>query len=315
MSNGTKKMNFAEYIMLAIVVICLIIEIVSRITGYFGMISFISLCVIFMVIAIVSPVDNYFKKGIINNKSTIIIIFLRLVLVVMLVISWYKILLTKNYNLKYTYWAAIISISSIMIIYFIELLISDYRNKKANNKRYYKLNTIGSTLLVFLISSFYLFNLIQSFSRPKHHVVVNALKVPEKISVYKFSKNEFRRESVSVKPISEITSPEDIKKITKELEATSVGNITSIDLINYERMKSDNYPYYIMRFDYDNTNGFITKLENGYIEEMMVTSNRNVAIEELISKEGLALFNKYYYDIYPVGLSKETLDMIFNYLK
>jgi FlaA1/EpsC-like NDP-sugar epimerase len=315
MSKVTKKMNFVEYIMMAIVVICLIIAIVSRITGYYGMISFISLCAIFMVIAIVSPVNNYFKKGIINNKRTIMLIFLRLVLVVMLIISWYEILFTKNYNLKYTYWAAVISLGSIMVLYFIQKLINDYENKKFNNKGYNKLNIIGTTLLVFLIPSFYFFNFIQSFSRPKHHIVINALKVPEKISVYKLSKDERDKKSAGFMPISEITSPEDIKKITKELERRSVVNITSIDLINFERMKSDSYPCYIMRFDYDNTNGLATKLENGYIEQMRVTSSRNIVMEEFTRKDESALFEKYYYDIYPVGLSKETVDMIFSYFK
>jgi hypothetical protein len=156
---------------------------------------------------------------------------------------------------------------------------------------------------------------MQSITPPKHHIVINALKVPKKITVFKFSENELRGKSVSVKPIGEISSPEDIKKITKELDAINIENITSIDLINYQRMRSDNYPYYFMTFDYDNIDGLSTKLENGYIQELIVTSNRNVAIEELISKEGLALFNKYYYDIYPVGLSKDTEDMIFSYLK
>jgi len=78
-------------------------------------------------------------------------------------------------------------------------------------------------------------------------------------------------------------------------------------------MRSDSSPYYMMSFHYKNSNNQENRLENGYIDRLIITSNKNIAIEQL-NKDDFHLDRKYYYDIFPINFSEETINVIFTYL-
>jgi hypothetical protein len=200
-----------------------------------------------------------------------------------------------------------------MIGLLIEKLVNSYRERKLNEKKYNNLYILGDLLITIFIISILVYELILFCMRPSSNIFIDSVKVPEYISIRKHYANGSGKNSVNLNTNIKIKSPEDLKKITMELNSIMIKNITSTDFLNYERMRSDNSPYYMMSFHYENSNNQENRLENGYIDRIIVTSNKNIAIEQL-NKDDFNLDRKYYYDIFPINFSEETINIIFTYL-
>ena len=110
-----------------------------------------------------------------------------------------------------------------------------------------------------------------------------------------------------------ITKPEDLGMITSELESKNLKTLSNTDQLNYDRMKWKNSPSYNLSFRFSDTNTENNWFEKGDGTYLVITSNRNVAIEKHFFNDGFFGFRGYR-EVYPLSLSDETMDMIFSYL-
>lgn len=313
-NNITDKKNFIDYIVIAIEVVCIILVLISSMDDRLNNILIIGLGIFFIAIGIVSPVNDYWKKGQLGSRRAILLISARIVLTATSIISGYIALSPNNYNLKYTYWIAFISILLQIFILFLDDIIKGHRKRKAENKKYNLLYTLGGTFFILALIGFQSYSTMQSYIQPKHQIALANLKAPDKILIYKFGKDEENYGIQGFSRVCEISSLEDIDKITNELRTMEVVNVTLTDLINYKKKMDMKHTYYRMRFEYSGTTYGLTKLEDGYISEILITSKRITAIEEMNSRSNPFLVSKYYREIYPVNFSKDTMDMMLKWI-
>jgi hypothetical protein len=270
---------------------------------------------VFLLVQFVAiPINEYVEKDVLKNNLIILKIIIRIGLILILIVSLYKIILSRNYNLKYTYWICLVAFGLILLTIFIERLVKDYKERKLNQKKHNKLHIVVNLLIATFIIGVVGYNIGQSYIHPKRYIYLNNIKVPEYIIIYKHDANESRKTSLNLNTNIKIKSLEDLKKITMELNSKEIENIITTDLFNYERMRSDNSPYYLISFHYADSINRENRLENGYISFIIMTSNGNTAIGEINRREDFIFGNKYYNEIFPISFSEETVNMIFTYL-
>ena len=80
-------------------------------------------------------------------------------------------------------------------------------------------------------------------------------------------------------------------------------------------MREDNLPYYMLMLNYKASDSWTNVLEDGYIDYIAVTSNGNTIIEEMKTRDRLILESDHYIEHFPISLSKDTMDMLFEYTK
>lgn len=314
MNSETDRRKLNDNAINILIITSIILVIATLSTGYLGLFVFIGVSVLIAGTVILLPLKNYIREGTLRSGTAVLAVFLRTVFVLMLIVSGYEILFSKNYNLKYSYWIAAICIIYMFTVPAIQGIIKDLKEKKYSREKLKGLFSIGGTVLWILIVIYFGYNLTQSYLLPIQQINLSNLKMPNKIVVYKQNKDAKSSEYLSSGSICEITSSENIEKIIKELKSAKIENISSYDLANYYRMKKNNYPCYTMFFQYSNTDNALRGIENGYIQEVVITSNRSIVIQQLNSRHGL-IFQDYYEGIYPVSLSKDTIDMIFSFIE
>ncbi|WMM23308.1 hypothetical protein RBU61_10105 [Tissierella sp. MB52-C2] len=308
------KKNLADRILGLIIGLNIIVFLIFIFFYIPMVVYFINICVFLLVQFVAIPINEYVKKDVLKNNLIIFKIIIRIGLILILIISLYKIILSRNYNLKYTYWICLIAFGLILFTRFIERLVKDYKERKLNEKKHNKLYIATNILIATFIIGVVGYNIGQSYIHPKRDIYLNNIKVPECIVIYKHDANESRKTSLNLNTNIKIESLEDLEKITMELNSKVIKSITTTDLFNYERMRSDNSPYYLMSFHYEDSINTENRLENGYISFIIMTSNGNTAIGEINRREDFIFGNKYYNEIFPISFSEETVNMIFTYL-
>ncbi len=316
MNTKTETKNLADYIMIGILITNIILTFIFKAFNPPKAIQFINISTVFLIISIASPTNDYIKKGILRDKLVILSLIIKGALFTIFTISLYKVLLSTNYNLKYAYWVALISFLFMAAIFITELLIQNYKKRKQTGKKHNVLYIALSITVIVLIKGFAILSLIDSINYPQKSIVIEQVKVPQYISIYKYGDDEGRRGSLNsiLNSSIKITDLEFIKKIVSDIQPGRIENITSTELFNYQRMRDDNSPYYLIMFGYEDIFNENDGIENGYFTRLAITSNGYVAMEISNSKKGL-LYNKYYDEVYPIRLSKDTIDMIFRYIQ
>ncbi|WP_132249938.1 hypothetical protein [Natranaerovirga pectinivora] len=197
-------------------------------------------------------------------------------------------------------------------------MIQSYEDCKLKGEIFYQRIKLWKVLLSFLkvgLCFFILHSFFNLVNIPKNHIVIEDVKLPVSISLYK----NIRESKLEQDKINSILNNEiqiqssDIEKITKELitslKIKRLQNLTGIGYLNYLRLISD-VQYYRMSFSTPSLNENHI-LENGYIDQLFITLDRQVYIIEYRSRKGL--FSNNYY-VYPITLSDEVLDLIFSYI-
>ena len=315
MNKSNEENKKFDNILTSVLVVNLILIIMSEPLYLPNIVQFINYCMAFLISFIVMPINEYMKKGILKDKSVISRLIIRVSIILIFILSFYKILLSKNYSLRCIYWICLGSSALMILSIFIEVLTKNYRERKSSGKRYNKLYTIGYFLIVVLIGSIQVYSLISYYTYPPRHLSLDNIKIPEKIVIYEDDTNKSKESPIDFGRKTEITSLEDLEKITGELKSIGIESIRSTDLLNYERMRDDNYPHYSMLFDYGDLNSRKNRLEDGYIDSIILTSNGNISIRQLSNKENLIFGRKFYNEVFPISLSEETLDIIATYLE
>lgn len=307
MSKSNDSMIFFKHLILPTLASYLFLNLIFEYTSYFDLIFLIALS---LLLAIVLPVRGYIKKGTINCRLSIYHLLINTALVVMLITSVCTITFTKDYNLKYTYWIALISLGLIVYIYFLPHLINAYKEGKLKAK-HGKLSVIFTASLALIFPYLEGYDLIKPYLHPQREIVLENINTPKKITFSKFGQDV----GEAYPETYEITSPDDINKIIGDLKSLRIKNISFTDLINYKRNERSNRPSYFVFFHYDSTDVNPKKIESGYISHMIVTSNRSIAIEERVSRHRFMRLDEHYSEVYPVSFSDGTMNMLFGYLK
>lgn len=250
---------------------------------------------------------NILRKAIL--KSLVSLIFL---------IALFRILVGYNYNLKYTYYIAILCLFLIFLHGSYESISRRYKEDKEEGKKRYNIKFIYIIFVNVVIAIAFPLIIFGLFSIDKESVVISKLVEPQAISMTRITEDYYKKMrdfdfSYNSEKIS-IDSPEAIKKIVKDIQGKKVENISGVDLINYERMSYDYRDRYQLQFDYGEY-GKIQGLEEGYIYFITITSNEKVFIEQINLDEDYKLFSNNHMLYYPVELSKETMDIINTYKK
>ena len=313
MISSNENKNLVDKIATSILVINFIFLVIFRVGEYDGLIANLNFFSVFLICFIVYPTNNFIKEGFFKGKLASVLFIIRIALALMLVVSLYRILLTKNYSLNYTYWVSLISLG---ILYIINLFIAskrDYLKREAEGKKHNIIFAGTFFLLSVMLILLFGYIVISPIMLTPRHISLENLKVPKAINIHRIGEDS----TVPIALISnesEIKDPAVINSIISELKAIDITNIRTTELINYERMKADNSPYYFLFFNYGSETVF-KGLEVGYINYLILTPNREVVIVEYGNRDSFFFFRNYFNDIFPVSLSDKTLDMIINYIK
>lgn len=298
MVSGAGKKILNDNIINILLLVSIIFGIIFISSGRLGLFGFIAF---FILIIVAIQIYRLMKKYTLKSIKGILLIFIRIVPPLVFIILGWKIFLSKNYNLKYTYWIAIILLIYELLMWILSNIVKHYNQRKSENKSHNLLYAIGEMVLWILLVGFMGYNCLRPYLQARHQIVLNNLKMPKKISIY--SDNSMEK--------CELTSPDDIEKIVKNLKSARIENYSSTDLANYNRMKLNSPTYYTVYLDYDNSNNEARTLKNGYISSITINSNRTAVINNL-SKNNSFGYTSYDDEIYPINLSKDTMDMILN---
>lgn len=308
MDDNSENKSLVDYILNGLLVLNIILLLSFGKLMDFRLLHFINLCFIFLNLSIAFPMNDYIKKGVLKSKLQSLI--LRTGICIVYIIFLYQVFFSRNYHLKYTY---IICFALSLLLFYVSILdtsIKEYKRRTLFKKRFNRLYQVASIVISILISVIPIYIIAQSVMVPQNQIELNDIKASERITIYKYASDE---DSMDLNSHIEIKTPEDIQMIIDDLKTTQVSSLSYVDILNYEKMKSDNYPYYLLMLE-DN---FIIKDKNNQtnnsIYYIVITTNQNVVIERSYINDKLFMKNRPN-DIYPVNFSKKTLDMIFSYI-
>lgn len=265
--------------------------------------------ILFILAPVILYISSYVKQRKVKNKSIVLILAVKIALVTLASACFYLIVFSKNYNLKYTYWVGFISTCLLVFNSFYEGCKDNIQKRISMGKKNNKLYLFSYLLIIFTIVSFLVYIVINNYMRPSKKVVLDTIKTPNTVSVYKFSNNKNTPE-LPLKYQSETTAMEIMKEVSKELQSSSLKNLTGTEIFNYEKMKADQQPYYKIFFSYNENMFKEGRLEEGYLDEILITSDNNVVILDSKLKKAFIFGEHHYTDIYPISLSKETIEKI-----
>lgn len=308
MDEDNESKSLADYILNGLLVLNILLLLNFGNIMDFRLLHFINLCFIFLDLSIAIPVNDYTKKGILKSKIKSLI--LRTGICIVYIISLYQAFFSRNYHLKYTY---LICFAFNILLIFVSILdgsIKEHERRTLLKKRFNKLYQVASIIISVIIFAIPIYIITQSVMVPQNQIVLSDIKAPESMTIYKYVADE---DNLDLNSHIEIKTPEDIQMIIDDLKSIEVSSLSYVDILNYEKMKQDNYPYYLLILDGNFKIEDKNNQTNNSIYFISITSNKNVVIERLYTNNKL-FFKKRPNDIYPVNFSKETIDMIFSYI-
>lgn len=297
------KSNIKNKIVDYIIIINIILFFLFILIDVPRMVEFINIYMFIFLQFLLLPINEYIKSETSKSKLNGFVLMIKIILITIISICLYRIVLSDDYNLKYTYWLFIGSFILKIIIKVVESLIEEYNTRIRDEKKYNILNLMGKLLLAIFLISIPTYGFIVKYMQPSKYIFLNNVKTPDYIEIHEYDSKASKN--------NRIESLEDINKIIKELNSIEIRNIRFTELLNYEKMKNINKPNYIMTFNYEEISSKERILENGYISYILVTSNGSMAIERINWKGR----SNMYIETFPIKVSKETADMIYKYFK
>jgi len=183
-----------------------------------------------------------------------------------------------------------------------------YIDRRLKGKKYNDLYFIGSLLVVIALISVQYLELKPIFITESMQINLEQIKAPNSITIYQHNR---KNNGFVLNDQITIDKTEDINKILSDLSGRTLKSLTSTELLNYERLKAKNTPYYNLFFD------FVDNISNEYIFDndivsLIITSNETAAIE-VMHLGKTSYFSKDIRFAYSVTLSKETYHMLSTY--
>lgn len=278
----------------------------------------VNVFLLFLLELILRPLNIDFSKNKLNQSDTIKRYILKAILLIIFSISTYIIFWTKNYSLKYTYVFAFLS-TLIMLLWsnYYEMK-SRHKNRKEEGKKRNKLYIFAWFIIPSIIVVLFSFSVIKDTFRPEKSLVIENLKTPKSISISKeriVDSNDIDDIIEHISEMRDIESQELIEDIIEELDSERSKNLQGAEILNYKNMKSDYSDQYLLTFNYGDVYGSDAKIEEGYIERIRITSEKEVFLEDTTIVESILLFDRVIEDDYPIDISEDILSEIMSYIK
>lgn len=271
-------------------------------------------CSLLIILFIILPLNERITKREGRSKKQVIYFLFEISIIMSFLYSLYQIVISQNYHLKYTYLIFLLGFIYITVIMNIKSLRVEFKNRSNEGLGLLRL---GLRLLL-LITTFCIpvITFVNYYVYSKNEIYIPEIKNPVAIEVYEPYHNIeqiFMRE-----PINSIVDEKEIEVIREEISNNYYKNIVLTDVFNYERMLKKSKKYYILEFKYNElheNNSYVDrKLENGYIQHIIVSSNGVIALERNRSKK-LFIGYKMYKEIYPLTLSENTENILLQYIE
>jgi hypothetical protein len=204
--------------------------------------------------------------------------------------------------------------------------IKEYKHKiNSGGKRkiIYLIAGVLLSLILVIIPTYLIINIVR---RPCRKLAFYEFTVPQKIQIYKreAEKSEAKKilnngnnSTAYEKSFFTVTIEDalDIRRIASELNFAKTKSLNFLEKLNYEKMRLDNYPYYILKLDTLRLDNKKITRENKYNTYLVITSNKTAVLENIIYEDTWFFKNMSMHEIYPIDFSKETMDMIFKYIE
>lgn len=307
--DSEKKRSYLGYIIIVIGILSIFIILTNKYINYSTSVLFIALSSIYITIFVIKPMDQKVKKDEMQSFITNLTNIIRVILVFSFIISLYKILLTKDYSLNYTYFVCGISLISIIVMNFIEDVIKKYKSRRSEGKKFNNLYILGRILLGLLMLTISFQFVIKILNTENKEIILKDIRLPEYITVYE-------NEDIDTVLYSEKIEIDDkilIKEIFEEINDKKIKNLRYADYFNYIKL-SFKSPYYNLLCRYETNVKFKDEnLENGYINEFEMFSNGYIVIKDRNWDHNLFSFKSSDY-VYRIKLSQNTIDKIYNYI-
>jgi F0F1-type ATP synthase assembly protein I len=312
------KKGLVYYVLVTMLIVFSIAPFILEFTNFSSFITLFIVASILIITDLIMPFCDYIKN---EQEYTVLDTFFmwsKIISVILLSASIYYIYVDKSYNLFYSYVFVIITFLILLLIHGIETILAKYKKKKEEEGHISKLYFAMIPILSLLPLSIFLINLYANINFPKDGVNIQQVKKPETIAIYETDVNKNgKKTEFSLNDIIEIKNQEDISTVVQDLKQIQTKNYNTFELLNHYKMREDNHPYYRLSFWYDI--GIKETFENGYIDYIVITSNRKAVIERIIFRENsnllINLFTSYVKrEVYPIELSEDAYEVIFTYL-
>lgn len=307
--DSEKKRSYIGYIITVMAILSFFIILTNKSINYSTSVLFIALSSIYITVFVIKPRKQKLKKDEMPSFITNLTNIIRVILVFSFVIALYKIMMTKDYNLKYSYFICGTSFISITVMNFIEEIIKRYKSRKSKGKKLNVLYILGKILLGFLALTLSFQFLIKSCNIENKEIILKGIKFPEYITIYENEDIDTILYSERIKINDKIL----IKEIFEEINDKKIKNLRYADYFNYIKLSFKN-PYYNLLCRYKTNVKYKDEtLENGYINEFEMFSNGYIVIKERNWDHNFFSFKSSDY-VYRVKLSQNTIDKILNYI-
>lgn len=279
--------------------------------NYFGLININSLIfIIFVALFFCDQWDNIRLK----NKRIILSLIIRIVLSILLLFSSIRIYLTDNYNLTYAYWIHYISFLLLPIIANVDIIMNKYKKVKENNEKFKGIKILGESIYFVFIICMLSYALGKNFIIPQRVITIEEFPKIQSLNIYNFSTDILGRYEFNLNNYATITNQEDIERIRVELSQKELKNISLTDAKNYAKMKRVHKPCYYIDIRFKDDAQIKKIFGDSDILQIALTSNHEMALENIIFKDDFIYFNNDIKEIYPITISENTLNTILKYI-
>jgi hypothetical protein len=307
-----EKKTIADYIIIGLLVISIGLLFLVRLQERINFLGFICILSIFIIVDVISPFHDYIKGSEYRNKLMKGMLLFRIVLFIIFSITSYLVLLSKYYDLKYTYWICFFSFLIMLIILVYNNIVNDYKKRSKKHKSYNLLASIGSSVFTIIFILYLSYSFLLSMITPQSEISVEQLAIPNYITIYKHDYDKNGIAKFDINNQITIDDRDDMNQIISELESRELKSLNTTDLLNYNKRKEQNAPYYHLSLEFIDSENGNRLFDSAVSTYLLITTNRTVSIE--VFEYRRHIFGRDHTTIYPVQLSEKTTDLIFTYL-
>jgi hypothetical protein len=183
-NDDNNKNNILDSIILGLYIISAILFFLSYAKERPGAYLFFALVIGSTTMEVITPLNTYIKNSILQEKTTLIKLLLRIYIITLFVISLYFLLVSEQYNLKYSYWICFFCI----LVFFFHTLFKGILNlnkkRKVRGENFISLSFVGNILAVIFMFVFSSYQLARVFITPQNEMYINQIVAPESVNIW-----------------------------------------------------------------------------------------------------------------------------------
>ena len=315
-----KEKTLFDYVIISVIVlafICLFVLYSLNSNPKLAFYSLLTLVISFMFLSPLSEALKNFKRGTLNLWDKISLIIRAVVSAIIGVFLYNFILNDYNYwlaNKNYITKLAIFSLASLLLAYFVFLIITLKEKKEKTDSKLRLIVTLFFTLL-----NLYFFTLpLLNYYSPKKEFILPVIKKPKSITIYLESTRD-KTDIFSTQKTAQITDEKTIDIICNAFSNSTVENSRNLDGIKIDLCKIDKN-YYCIEPNYNEPKNpmypfTLDDLKNGYLMKMKMLQDGVITIsvwnQDIYKKETFNPFRpSKSQETYKIQLAEETVKCI-----